>query len=115
MNDQTKKYLEDIEVAIKNIEDFLGEKRDFERYTQNLMLKHAVERNLEIIGEAVNHALKRSPDLSLSYARRIVDLRNKLIHAYDSIDDAIIWSIIVQQLPLLKEEVKQLLSSQADV
>jgi len=112
MNDQTKKYLEDIALAIQNIENFLGEKRDFEAYSQNLMLKQATERNLEIIGEAVNYAIKHSPELSITNARRIVDLRNKLIHAYDSIDDATIWAIIVRQLPILKEEVNQLLNQE---
>jgi uncharacterized protein with HEPN domain len=108
MNDRVLKYLLDIQTSAKNISDFLGEKRDFKEFSNNLMLKQAVERNLEIIGEAVNNALKIMPDLPITNARKIVDLRNKLIHAYDSIDDAMVWAIVVRHLPVLYEEVRNL-------
>lgn len=112
MNDQVRKYLLDVQIAVNNIYQFLGEKRDFKVYAANLMLKQAVERNLEIIGEAVNHALKIMPDMQITNSRKIVDLRNKLIHAYDNIDDAVVWAIIVRHLPLLHEEVKKLLETE---
>ncbi len=108
MNELIYKYLEDIKIAIGNIEEDLGSKRNFILYQKNRTIKQATERNFEIIGEAINKILKLKPDISISSARRIVG-RNRLIHAYDAIDDANIWAIIVNHLPILKEEVINLL------
>jgi uncharacterized protein with HEPN domain len=69
--------------------------------------KGAVERHIAIIGEAVNQFLKESPDNSFENAVQIVSVRNRLIHAYDSIDDSIIWSIITLHLQSFKEEVSK--------
>lgn len=76
------------------------------------MLKRAVERNLEIIGEAINRILSRDSHYEkiINDARAIIGLRNQVIHAYDSISDENIWSILINHLPKLKEEVDQLLS-----
>jgi uncharacterized protein with HEPN domain len=73
------------------------------------MLQDAVERNLAIIGEAINRMLKLKPDINISKARRIVDARNIIIHSYDSLDNTQIWAIIINHLPLLKKEVEALL------
>lgn len=73
------------------------------------MLQDAVERNLDIIGEAVNRVLKIDSTIRLSNARRIDDARNVIIHSYDALDNTQIWAIIVNHLPVLKEEVKGLL------
>jgi uncharacterized protein with HEPN domain len=54
--------------------------------------------------------LKLFPEISISYARVIVDLRNRVIHAYDSVDDIIIWKIIMKDLPKLYAESKTLLN-----
>jgi len=70
-----------------------------------------VERELEIIGEAINRILKIDETIVISNARQIVNLRNKIIHAYDNIDDALIWSIIVNHLPELHKEVNAILLS----
>jgi uncharacterized protein with HEPN domain len=72
------------------------------------MLKRAVERNLEIIGEAMNRILKEDPDFTIKEAFRIVGLRNQIIHGYDSVSDENIWSIIVNHLPKLRSEVETL-------
>jgi len=74
------------------------------------MLKDAIERRLEIIGEATSCILKIDESIAISNARRIVNLRNKVIHAYDAIDDANIWAIIVNSIPKLKKEVENLLN-----
>lgn len=74
------------------------------------MLQDAVERNLITIGEAVNLILKMKPDISISNARRIVDLRNKLTHGYDSVENVMVWNIIIKYLPVLKNEVKRLIT-----
>ncbi|MFT6961656.1 MAG: hypothetical protein ACJAWV_001371 [Flammeovirgaceae bacterium] len=77
------------------------------------MLKRAVERNLEIIGEAVNRILKRDAtfESKISEAKSIVSLKNQVIHAYDNISDEIIWSVLVNHLPKLKEEVEVLIEN----
>ena len=96
---------------ILKIEEFLGSNRDFKEYQQNKMKKMAVERCLEIIGEAINRALKQDSSLSISNARKIIETRNFVIHAYDSIDDNIIWGIVNRHLPLLKKEIEILLKN----
>ena len=102
-------YLLDIFNSIESIENYLGEDRNFTHYESNKLLRRAVERELEIIGEATNRILKLDVNLAISHARRIVDLRNFVIHSYDSIDNVIIWGIVIKDLPLLKEQVVQLL------
>ncbi|WP_316768215.1 DUF86 domain-containing protein [Pedobacter frigiditerrae] len=80
-------------------------------YKKDLKTKKAVERNIEIIGEAINRILKEKPDFSIENARNIVGTRNKIIHSYDNISDEIIWTIIVRELPKLKVEVQGYLQS----
>jgi uncharacterized protein with HEPN domain len=109
MSDEVKKYLHDIYTAILQIEEYLGDKRVFAAYKSNKMLKQAVERNVEIIGEAINQALKINAELPITSGRKIVNLRNLLIHSYDNIDDTRIWEIVIIHLPVLKSEVTELL------
>ena len=106
-----KKYLYDIKQAIDSINEYLGDNRDFFKYQENKQLRRAVERELEIIGEAMNKALLIEPELasSIQDARRIVDLTNYVINEYDKIDDVIIWGVISKNLPLLKNQIEQLL------
>lgn len=109
MQREALKYLHDIRESIRSIEEYLGEQRDFNRYSSNKMLRRAVERELEIIGEAVNRLLKLDEQLLFEEARRIVDLRNFVIHGYDRVDDVIIWGIIIKDVPRLKSEIDRLL------
>lgn len=110
-NRNVKKYLYDIKQSIDSINEYLGENRNFFAYQENKQLRRAVERELEIIGEAVNKALVIQPDLSdsIAEARRIVDLRNFVIHGYDKIDDVIIWGVVSKDLPLLETQIEKLL------
>jgi len=73
------------------------------------LLRRGIERELEIIGEAINRILKINPDIEISEARRMVDLRNWVIHGYDRVDDVIIWGIISRDIPKLKKQVERLL------
>lgn len=109
MENRIKKLLYDIFSSIENIEKYLGEKRAFEEYEKNAMLKDAVERNIEIIGEAMSKLLFIEPNILISNSRRIVDARNKIIHGYDEIENAQIWGIIINHLPTLKKEVEKFL------
>jgi uncharacterized protein with HEPN domain len=109
MPHRIEKYLYDIKESIDSIEEYLGDKRDFFEYQKNKLLRRGIERELEIIGEAINRILKINPDIEISEARRIVDLRNWVIHGYDKVDDVIIWGIISRDIPKLKEQVESLL------
>lgn len=75
------------------------------------MYRSAVLLNIAIIGEAVNQILKHRPDIKITSARQIVNTRNYIIHGYDSLDNEILWGIVVKHLPQLKIEVEELLDS----
>ena len=112
MDEKILKWLYDIKLAIDEIEGFLSDTpNNFKYYSSNLLLKRAIERNLEIIGEAVNRILKQDDEITIEHSRRIVGLRNQIIHAYDNISDESIWAIIQKHLPLLKMEVDRLIHS----
>jgi uncharacterized protein with HEPN domain len=109
MKPEIKKNLYDVNVAINSIFEYLGDKQDFSEYLNNKILRRAIEREIEIIGEAINRALKQDPDLQIENARRIVDTRNWVIHGYDKVDDAIIWGIVLNHLPKLQQEIQRYL------
>ena len=104
MTDQSKKYLSDIYSAIELIEDFTLSIADFNQYCSDLKTRSAVERQLGIIGEAVNKFDELSPKVTLENARKIVGFRNRLIHANDAIDNSIEWAILKNHLKPLKVE-----------
>jgi uncharacterized protein with HEPN domain len=74
----------------------------------DLKTKKAIERNLEIIGEAMNRILKVEPSFPIDNAQNIIGTRNRIIHAYDNISDELIWTIVVRDLPLLKKQLEEL-------
>jgi len=101
--------LKDIEQSILEIYDFLPEERNFFKFQKDLKTRKAVERNIEIIGEAMDRLLKASPEIQITDSRKIVDTRNRIIHGYDSVSEDVIWLIVIRYLPILEEEIKQLL------
>ncbi|TAF73477.1 MAG: DUF86 domain-containing protein [Bacteroidetes bacterium] len=111
MKNEIKKYLFDINEAIDSIENYIGKKRDFKEYLKDKMLRRAVEREFEIIGEAMNRLDKLDSELKISYKTQIISMRNRVIHGYDKIDNEIIWGTIVRHLPILKIEIYNLLNS----
>ncbi len=110
MDIELKKYLHDILEAALDIQSFIADKSQLE-YVKNRMLKAAVERKFEIIGEALTRISKKDRAMaeSISDFRQIISFRNVLIHGYDSIDDVIVWDISQQALNTLLAQVKQLL------
>ena len=110
MTETALKYLSDILKAIELIEDFTKSISNYNEFLNDLKTRSAVERQLGIIGEAVNKYDTLS-NQSLTNARKIVGFRNRLIHAYDAIDASMIWAIIKSYLQPLKDEVKLLLQS----
>lgn len=107
---EVKKNLLDIKESIDSIENYLGESRDFEGYISNKMLRRAIEREFEIIGEAMSRIEKIDSSIFISGKKQIISMRNRVIHGYDKIDNEIIWGIIVRHLPKLKEEVESLIN-----
>ncbi|WP_396148552.1 DUF86 domain-containing protein [Flavobacterium sp.] len=107
---EEKKLLLDIVDCINSIDEHLENRRILEEYLSSKTKRRAVERELEIIGEAMSKLLKINLNIKISYSRTIVDLRNKVIHAYDSVDDILIWKIIMKDLPLLLSESNNLLN-----
>ena len=113
MDRTIKKYLFDIGNAINEIESFMESRpKMFETFLNDLIFKRAVERNLEIIGEAMTRALKLMPDLKITSARNIVNTRNYVIHAYDTLSEEILWGIVINDLPVLKAEVFELINTE---
>ena len=108
MQREVLKYLLDISESIDSIYEFLGDNRNFSDYQSNKLLRRGVERELEIIGEAVSRILKLDEGIGISDSRRIVDLRNWVIHGYDKVDDVIIWGIISRDIPKLKDQIEKL-------
>ena len=110
MNEKIHKYLYDIKFAIDEVDSYFAQKeKRFENYSKDILLKRAIERDLEIIGEAINRILSIDPEFPIQNARKIVGLRNQIIHAYDNISDENIWGIIMNHLPKLKEEIENFL------
>lgn len=111
MNIEIQTWLYDIIKAIEEIDSFFKDTpKNFFAYQNDLKTKRAVERNIEIIGEAMNRILQLDGSIALSNSRKIVDTRNRIIHGYDNVSDDIIWGIIIKQLPLLKLEIEKLLA-----
>ena len=86
------------------------DKRFFEVYRNDIKTKRAVERDIEIIGEAVNRILKKDSKFQLDNAQKIIGTRNIIAHGYDNVSDDLIWSIIINHLPKLKEEISLMLN-----
>jgi uncharacterized protein with HEPN domain len=105
MTGPAKKYLSDIRVAIELIEEFSKDTPSFQSYQADPKTRSAVERQLEILGEAVNKYSKEAPDFPLSNVPKIVSFRNRLAHNYDNVDDAIVWAVLKKHIPVLKQEV----------
>ncbi len=114
MNDEIKRYLYDIKISITSIFNYLGEERNFFEYQKNKLLRRGIEREFEIIGEAVNRILKKDTTIKITNARRIVQTRNFIIHNYDTVDDTIIWGVISKDLPKLKTEINKLLDDETN-
>lgn len=85
--------------------------RSFKVFCEDRVFRKFVERNFEIIGEAMNRILKIDPEISISSARKIVNTRNLVIHSYDSLDKEILWGIVIRHLPVLKAEIIKIMDN----
>ncbi len=111
MNERIEKSLYDILQMIDEIDGYFADgERKYANFVNDTRTRRAVERNVEIIGEAVNRIFKVNPDYPITAGRKIVNMRNLVAHAYDSLDTEMIWMIVINHLPPLRAEVEKLLA-----
>lgn len=108
---ESRKYLFDVSVAIERVVEFTANK-SFAEYVQSPMLKAAVERQFEIIGEALSQLSKCDAELAnlIPEHRRIIAFRNVLIHGYADVDDRLVWSVVEAYVPDLRAAIARMLS-----
>ncbi|HEV2840628.1 MAG TPA: DUF86 domain-containing protein [Chthoniobacterales bacterium] len=108
----TKKLLLDVREAGESILQHTAGK-SLAEYTADRFFRRAVEREFEIIGEALNRIDRLDPPVAkrISELRPIVDFRNRIIHGYDTVDDTLVWGIVERHLPVLINEIADLLDA----
>lgn len=113
MDRKQRKYLRDILSSILEIESFMKDRpKVYATFCDDTLFRRGVERNIEIMGEAMNQVLKLNPNIPITAARKVVDTRNFVIHAYDSLKPDILWGIVINHMPLLRREVEDLLNGE---
>ncbi len=107
---ETRKHLYDIQHAANLVKEFTNDKT-FVDYESDSMLRSAVERQFEIIGEAMTSLARIDKPAAerISYYQRIIAFRNILIHGYANVDDRLVWDVIKTNLPVLEREVDAIL------
>jgi len=111
MQRDQRAYLWDVLNSIDLIQQFIGN-RTLSDYSQDPMLRAAVERQFEIVGEALAQLSRRFPKIGsrISRCSEIIAFRNRLIHGYSFVSDPVIWSVIETDLPVLRTEAQGLLA-----
>lgn len=115
MQHDPRAWLWDVRAAADSIAGFVNG-HDFADYASDLMLRSAVERQFEIVGEALSRLSREAPDIAarLSDLRRAIAMRNALIHGYREVDNATVWETIHHDLPVLRAQVAALLAELGD-
>lgn len=109
MQPKLLKYILDIESVIKEIETIKSKtENNFFHFQKDIILQRAIERDLEIIGEAIRNVIVIDPNVKISSSRNIIGLRNIISHAYDSVEPELIWAIIQKDIPILAYEIDKL-------
>ena len=110
MRPKSAKLLEDIRDSAAFIRE-ATQGKTLDDYRADRLLRQAVERNFEIMGEAVNRLTGYDPDIAerIAHTSQIVAFRNVLIHGYDLVDDTRVWDAVLEDLPPLEAQVETLL------
>jgi uncharacterized protein with HEPN domain len=111
MQPKSPKLLEDVRDATEFILE-VTRAQSLESYLESRLLRQAVERNFEIIGEALHRLSRTDPDVSAQVGEvpRIVAFRNMLIHGYDVLDHEVVWEVVKNDVPNLLKQIKALLA-----
>ena len=111
MQPEIRKFLYDIRSACEALTQFTNG-RSLNDYQADLLLRAGVERELMIIGEALNQALRSAPTLAekITRSREIINFRNIIVHGYSTIENETVWGILQNDLPRLYKEVQTLLA-----
>jgi uncharacterized protein with HEPN domain len=109
---ESRKLLFDVRQAVELLAQFTTDKA-LADYLGDVLLRSAVERQFEIIGEALAQLTKRDPELAkrISQRRRIIDFRNVIVHGYSEVDDELVWDVLQSNLPTLRREIEDLLDA----
>ena len=109
MQPKILKYILDIQSVIQEIEYIKSKtENNFKNFKSDIILKRAIERDLEIIGEAIRKIIELDKTIIISSAKNIIGLRNIFSHAYDSVEPEMIWGIIQNNIPQLEVEIHEL-------
>ncbi len=111
MDEYIEIYLSDIKRAIEELESYFdGYPMRYEVFEKDYLRRSAVERKTEIMGEAINRILKIQHDFPIPNARAIIDTRNRIIHAYDSVRPEFLWGLVMRHIPELKKDIERLIA-----
>ena len=109
MQPKILKFLLDIQSVIQEIELVKTKtNNNFTSFQSDIILQRAVERDLEIIGEAIRKIMEIDPEIKITSAKNIIGLRNIISHAYDSVEPEMIWGIIQNNIPVLANEINKI-------
>ena len=112
MDEYILTYLQDILDAIEELDGyFCNYPMKYAAFEKDYLRRSAVERKVEIMGEAINRILKKEPDFNLPHAKEIINTRNRIIHGYDSVTPEFLWSLIIKHIPILKADIKRILQN----
>lgn len=99
----------DIQSVIQEIEIVKAKtNNNFHSFKSDIILQRAIERDLEIIGEAIRKMMEIDPSIQITSAKHIIGLRNIISHAYDSVEPEMIWGIIQKNIPVLASEINKM-------
>lgn len=109
MQPKLLKHILDIESVIEEVESIKQKtQNDFNNFSDDTILQRAVERDLEIIGEAIRKIVEINPQIEITASKNIIGLRNIISHAYDSVEPEMLWGIIQKNIPVLADEIRKL-------
>jgi uncharacterized protein with HEPN domain len=106
MDIKIKKYLYDVIQSIQSIQDYTQDCKSFDEFIFDKKLRRAVERELQIIGEALKRAIEIDNGLPITDTHKIIGLRNIVVHAYDDLEYLFIWQVVQHHILILKKEVE---------
>ena len=117
MDEAILKYLEGVHMACMDVEQFFSNyPRRYDVFANDRLMIRAVERSVEIMGEAINRILKREPDFNIPNAKAIIQTRNRVIHSYEKVENEFLWGLVIRHIPELKKDVERIISEyEADI